>query len=130
MTNPIKYPPGYVSNRVPRVAARLIVRRSSVQNDPQAEAARESGKSYVEVLKHFGTLSGAAAVAVAALQKNLQLDIVGTVVSLVTLGLSFVVALLGVMMLTYALANFDRSVARRIGGGGYWFMFSSGILLF
>ena len=101
-----------------------------MQNDPQTEAARETVKLYIDVLKHFGTLSGAAAVAVAALQKNLELDLVGTVVSLVTLGLSFVVALLGVMMLTYALAQFEGPRARRVGGWGYQFMFSSGILLF
>jgi hypothetical protein len=99
-------------------------------NGPQTEAAREGVKSYVEVLKHFGTLSGAAAVAVAGFQEQLDLDLIGTAVSLVTLGLSFAVALLGVMILTYALAHSDRSKASLVNPWGYRFMFFSGILLF
>jgi hypothetical protein len=120
--------------RVPAEAltmlAREIVRESGLQRDPQTEARRDGLKTYVDALKHFGTLSGAAAVGVAALHKSLDLAVVGTVVSLVTLGLSFVIALAGVVFLTSFLADWDRFVSQKSVRFGYWVTLASGVLLF
>jgi hypothetical protein len=96
----------------------------------EVEALREGVRAWVDVLKHFSTLSGATAVGVAALQETLELGNVGTVLSLVALGLSFVVALLGIWLVSTALGGPDRDVgvSRRVEIGS-WTSAISGILL-
>jgi hypothetical protein len=109
--------------------ARVIVRESGIQRDPQTAARRDAIQSYKDALENFGTLSGAAAVGVAALHKTLALDVTGTVVSLVTLGLSFVIALFGLLCLTAFLGKLDQVHPRWSVRFGFWATTASGILL-
>jgi hypothetical protein len=106
--------------------------RNEPQLDPGQDALRDRVRFWVDVLKHFSTLSGATAVGVAALQESLELNPFGAVVSLVALGVSFLAAVGGMFLITPAVGGPDRYRSRSEDYylvRAFWYSGVSGVLL-
>jgi len=98
------------------------------ERPPPTEADREGMRAYVDILKHLGTLSGAAVVAIGALYKALELGSAGTVASEILFGVAFVVSLVGAVMLTFRLGA-SESPSSKTEKVGYWTTWLSLILI-
>jgi hypothetical protein len=110
--------------------ARAIVREAGLQRDPEIERVREDIHGKLETLKHISTLDGATVVALLLVQRAWGLDerlVAGT---LGTVGLSFVLAVLGFMEVSSWLGSTDYQLRHYTFGRYYGVTFLSICLLF
>jgi hypothetical protein len=115
---------------VVRELAGEFVKEAGLKSDPQAEATREVLKSYVDTLKYFATFSGAAAVTIAAIQRDVELVNRSIGFTLMLLALSFLVAIVGLLSTLPIVYRSDDSDPSNLGSIVFAFVALSGLLLY
>jgi hypothetical protein len=110
--------------------AKAIVREAGLGRDPEIERAREDLHGRLDTLKHISTLDGATAVALLLVQRAWELDQRLVAVTLGTVGVSFLLALLGLFGVSSWLGSTDSELRHYTFGRFHWATFFSIILLF
>ena len=108
--------------------ARAIVREAGLQRDPEIERAREDVQGKLDTLKHISTLDGATVVAL-LLQRAWELDQRLVATTLGTVGVSFLLAILGFMGVSSWLGSSDAQPRHYTFGRYYWITFLSTCVL-
>ena len=109
--------------------ARAIVKEAGLQRDPEVERAREDMHGKLDTLKHISTLDGATVVALLLVQRAWGLDerlVAGT---LGVVGVSFLLAILGLMGVSTWLGSSEAQLRHYTFGRYYWVTFLSICLL-
>ena len=77
--------------------ARQIAKEAGLQRDPETERVREDIRGRLETLRHTSTLGAATVVALLLVQRAWELDERLVAVTAGTVGVSFLLALAGVL---------------------------------
>ena len=109
--------------------ARAIVREAGLQRDPEIERAREDIQGKLDTLKHISTLDGATVVALLLVQRAWELDQRLVATTLGTVGVSFLLAILGFMGVSSWLGSSDAQLRHYTFGRYYWITFLSTCVL-
>jgi hypothetical protein len=110
--------------------ARAIVREAGLQRDPEIERTREDMHGKLDTLKHISTLDGATVIALLLVQRTWELDQRLVAVTLGTVGVSFLLAVLGLIGVSGWLGSTDSQLRHYYFGRYYWVTFLSAVLLF
>jgi hypothetical protein len=109
--------------------ARAIVREAGLQRDPDIERAREDIHGKLDMLKHTSTLNAATVVALLLLHRAWELNDRLVAVTLGVVGISFLLALLGLIGVSSWLGSTEYELRQYTFGRYYWITFLSTCLL-
>lgn len=108
---------------------RTIAREAGLQRDPETERVREDIHGKLDMLKHTSTLDAATVVALLLVQRAWELDERLVATTLGTVGVSFLLAVLGLIGVSSWLGSRDSELRHYTFGRYYWLTFLSTCLL-